>query len=233
MIQKKLFGSVIASGLVLLALAAGCAAPPGGGVAGADSVPNASGFLQDCSKLRPVPDRPGRYAWRAPDAQLRGYTRFILPPMEIWIDKDADYRGLSADVVQRIAAIYQSSFRRALAPEFNVVEQPGPGVATCRFAMTGVTPERPGLRPVDVVPIKAAFNLVRSATGASAQVARVSAEIECHDSVTRQPLMAAVITGVGEQRFLEGQPITWQQVEPVLQGWALDFRQRLDALRGG
>jgi hypothetical protein len=131
-----------------------------------------------------------------------------------------------------MAAIYQTSFRRALAPEFPVVDQPGPGVATCRFAMTGVTPERPSLRAVDVVPIKAAFNLVRSATGTAAKVARVSAEKECHDSVTGQALMEAVITGAGEQRFVEGQPITWEQVEPVLQGWAQAFRQRLNAMHG-
>ena len=65
-------------------------------------------------------DRLGRPLGRLPDSQLRGYTRFILPPTEIWIDKDAEYRGLSADVVQDIAAIYQSSFQRALAPEFTV-----------------------------------------------------------------------------------------------------------------
>jgi hypothetical protein len=152
--------------------------------------------------------------------------------MEIWIDRDAQYRGLSADVVQRMAAIYQTSLRGALAPGFPVVDQPGSGVATCRFAITGVTPERPGLRNVDVVPIMAAFNLVRGATGTAPKVARVSAEIECYDSVTGRALMAGLITGVGDQRFLEGQPITYAQVESVLQEWAQDFRQRLNAVHG-
>lgn len=118
-----------------------------------------------------------------------------------------------------------------LAPQFDVVDKPGPGGATCRFAVTGVTLERPGLAPRDVVPVMAAFNLARSATGTAANVARVSAEIECHDSMTGRPLMAAVITDVGERRFVEGQPITWAQVEPVMHGWAQDFRQRLDALQ--
>jgi hypothetical protein len=222
----------IAVGVALLALCAGCATPPGGASASAEGVPGASGFLQDYAKLRPVPGRQGHYAWALPDAELRTYTRFILPPMEVWIDRDAEYRGLSADVVQRLAAIYQTSFRSALAPEFPVVDQPGPGVATCRFAVTGVTPDRPGLRAVDVVPIKAAFNLVRGATGTAANVARVSAEIECSDSVTGRALMAGVISGVGEQRFLEGQPITYAQVESVLRGWAQDFRQRLQAVHG-
>ncbi len=39
--------------------------------------------------------------------------------------------------------------------------------------------------------------LVRSATGMAAQVARVSAEIECEDSVSRRLLIEAVIIGVG------------------------------------
>jgi hypothetical protein len=50
--------------------------------------------------------------------------------------------------------------------------------------------------------------------------------------MTGRPLMAGVITDVGERRFVEGQPITWAQVEPVMHGWAQDFRQRLDALQG-
>jgi hypothetical protein len=198
----------------------------------ASGVPNASGFLKDYSRLQPVPDKEGRYAWAAPAAELAPYTRFILPPMEIWIDRDAQYRGLSADVVQRIAGIYQSSFTRVLAPEYAVVTQPGPGVATCRFAITGVTPERPAFTPLDIIPIKAAFSLVRAATGTAAQVARVSAEIECEDSVSNKPLMAAVITGVGDRKFVEGQPITWDEVDPVLAGWAQDFKKRIDATHG-
>ncbi len=222
----------ITAGFVLLGLFAGCATPPDSASASGDGVPVGSGFLTDYTKLRPVPGREGRYNWALPNADLRAYTRFILPPMEIWIDRDAQYRGLSSDVVQRMAAIYQTSFRNALTPGYPVVDQPGPGVATCRFAITGVDPERPGLRAVDVVPIKAAFNIVRGATGTASQVARVSAELECRDSVTGRALMAGVITGVGERRFLEGQAITYAQVESVFQGWAQDFRQRLNEVHG-
>ena len=216
----------------VIILCTGCAVQPGGTSATGESVPGASGFLQDYTKLRPVPGREGRYSWALPNAELRPYTRFILPPMEIWVDRDAQVRGLSADVVQRLATIYQTSFRRVLAPEYPVVEQPGPGVASCRFAITGVTPDRPGFTPLDVVPIKAAFNILRNVTGTAAKVARISAEIECHDSVTGRPLLAAVITDVGEQKFIEGQPITWPEVEPVLRGWAQDFKQRLNAVQG-
>jgi len=218
--------------MLALVLAGGCAVQPRSSSGMGESVPGASGFLRDYTKLQPVPGKEGRYAWALTDAELRPYTRFVLPPMEIWVDRDAQYRGMSAEVVQRLASIYQTSFRRVLAPEFPVVDKPGPGVATCRFAITGVTPERPGLTPLDVVPIKAAFNILRNATGTAAKVARISAEIECHDSVTGRPLLAAVITGVGEQKFIEGQPITWPEVEPVLRGWAQDFKQRLNVVQG-
>lgn len=202
------------------------------GVATDGGVPNASGFLQDYTRLKPVPQKEGRYAWMAADAELRQYTKLMLPPMEIWIDRDAPYRGLSADVVQRLASIYQTSFARVLAPEFPVVDQPGPGIAACRFAITGITPERPAFRPIDIVPIRAAFNIVRAASGTSAQVARVSAEIECEDSVSHKLLLEAVITGVGEKKFVEGQPVTWADVEPVMASWAQDFKARLNAVQG-
>jgi hypothetical protein len=96
---------VMAAGVAALAVCTGCATPSGGGSAAGDGVPNPSGFLQDYTKLRPVPGRSGRYAWMASDAELRQYTRFLLPPMEIWIDKDAQYRGVAADTVQRLAEI--------------------------------------------------------------------------------------------------------------------------------
>jgi hypothetical protein len=206
----------LAVGFIALAstVLAPCAAAQGAPSSSDSKVPNPSGFLQDYARLKPVPEKEGRYAWMTADNELRPYTRFMLPPMEIWIDRDAPYRGLSADVVQRLANIYQTSFTRVLAPEFVVVNQPGPGVATCRFALTGVTPEHPRFTPLDIVPIKAAFNLVRAATGSSAQVARVSAEIECEDSVSHKLLIEAVITGVGERKFVEGQPITWSESSP-------------------
>ena len=200
-------------------------AAPGNGVA------YPSGFLPDYSLLKPVPGKEGRYAWTAPDAQLRTYTKFILAPLSIWIDPDAQYRGLAADVLQQFATIYQTSFARVLAPEYPVVDQPGPGVAACRFAITGVTPDRPAFRPRDVVPVMAAFHVVRAATGTSAKVARVSGEIMCEDSVTQKLLLEAVITGVGTKQFAENQAITWDDVQPVLARWAQDFKDRLNALR--
>ena len=82
------------------------------------------------------------------------------------------------------------------------------------------------------MPIRAAFNIVRAATGTSAQVARVSAEIECEDSVSHKLLMEAVITGVGNRKFVEGQPIMWPEVEPVMASWEQDFKARLNAIQG-
>ena len=164
-----------AAGFVSLAitLPAPCAAAQGAPSPSDGKVPNASGFLQDYARLKPAPEKDGRYAWMAADNELRQYTRFILPPME-----------------------------------------------------------RPRFTPLDIVPIKAAFNLVRAAAGSSAQVARVSAEIECEDSVSHKLLIEAVITGVGERKFIEGQPITWPEVEPVLASWAQDFKVRLNAVQG-
>ena len=50
-----------AAAISILALGAGCAAPQGGAPAAGAAVPNPSGFLQDYSRLRPVPGREGRY----------------------------------------------------------------------------------------------------------------------------------------------------------------------------
>ena len=65
-------------------------------VAPSEGVGYPSGFLPDYSLLKPVPGKEGRYAWTAPDAELRAYSKFILAPLSIWIDPDAQYRGLAA-----------------------------------------------------------------------------------------------------------------------------------------
>jgi hypothetical protein len=78
----------------------------------------------------------------------------------------------------------------------------------------------------------AAFHVVRSSTGTSARVARVSAEIQCEDSLTQKLLVEAVVTGVGTKQFAENQPIMWSEVEPVLTGWAQDFKDRLNTVQG-
>jgi hypothetical protein len=199
---------------------------------GGSNVPNPSGFLKDYSSLEPVAGREGRYSWSVPEAELGAYKTFLLPPMEAWIDRDAQYRGLPSDVVERLAATYQSSFRQVLAPEYPVVDKPGAGVAACRFALTGLTPERPAMTPVDVLPIKAIFNVVRTASGTSSKVARISAELECSDSLSGRLLLQAVVTGAGDHKFAENEPIRWADVEPVLKGWASDFKQRFNAAHG-
>ena len=227
--MRKTIGIVVA--LTLATLAAPVAAQ-GPGAAAGEGLVYPSGFLPDYSRLKPVPGKPGRFAWLAPDPELRGYNRFIMQPLTITLDPDAQNRGFEADVMQRLAAIYQTAFARVLSPEYPVVDQPGRGVALCRFAITGVTPVSPQFRPRDALPFMAAFNVARAASGTSARVARVSAEIECEDSLTQKLLLEAVVTGVGTKQFAENQPIMWTDVEPVLSGWAQDFKDRLNTVQG-
>ena len=227
--MKRTTGAVVALAAAMLAAPLAAQGP---GAASGEVLAHPSGFLPDYARLKPVPGKEGRLAWLAPDPELRGYKRFILQPLTIATDPDAQYTGLEADVVQRLAAIYLTAFARVLSPEYPVVDQPGPGVALCRFAITGVTPISPQFRPRDALPFMAAFNVVRSATGNAARVARVSAEIQCEDSLTQKLLLEAVVTGVGTKQFAENQPIMWSDVEPVLTGWAQDFKDRLNTVQG-
>ena len=54
--------------LAVATLATAVAAQQGAPSAG---IPNASGFLKDYSLLEPVQGKEGRYAWTAPDAELK------------------------------------------------------------------------------------------------------------------------------------------------------------------
>lgn len=75
------------------------------------------------------------------------------------------------------------SYRRNLAPAYQIVHEPGPDVLYVKTAMTGVQMVNPALGVKDLVPVKALYNLRRKATGTAPQVIEVSAEMEVFDAM--------------------------------------------------
>jgi len=138
--------------LVVIALAA-CAGGPGAATApvgAAATLPGstlqASGFLGDYSSLSKVPGRLDTWQWGRPGTDWKSYTRIMVMPIEVWINPQAAYPGIQPDVYKRMT----DSFRAMLTDSFRmggyqIVDQPGPGVLRLHIALTGVTPERPGL----------------------------------------------------------------------------------------
>jgi hypothetical protein len=196
-------------------------APPG---------PQYSGFLQDYAKLKAAPDREGVMLYVNPSMKSRAHTRIMFHPVEVYVSPSAEYKGIQPDALKRMTDEFLASFKRALTPGYEIVTAPGPGVLEVRTAITGLQTVKPGMTPIDFLPIKAVFNAGRAAAGKSPNVAELTAEMEVLDG-DKNRLAAVVANRKGDKTLQQGEQITWAHLQAISEYWAKTFRQRLDELR--
>ncbi len=197
----------------------------------AASTRNYSGFLSDYSMLKPAKDREGVLLFLNKSDEYRSYTKVMFDPLEIYLAPNPDYKGVQPDALKRMADGFLASFKRALEPQYQVVNAPGPGVFRIRGAITGVQPVKPPLNPTDFIPIKALFNVARSSAGAAPMVAEMTAELEVLDANGKR-VIAGVATRKGDKTLQQGGQVTWKELEAITDYWAKGLRQRLDEVRG-
>ena len=227
--------------LFILALTAGCQSNPSPSATASAEKPDAvttqkgssafSGFLSDYSQLQPAPDREGVLLFIDRSADYRPYTKVMFDPTEFYVTPNPDYPEVPHNELARMGEDLQRSFMEALAPEYQVVSQPGPGVLRVRTAITGIQPVKPPAGVTDFLPIKAIFNVGREAAGAGPRVAELSAVMEILDPSGKR-VAAATATRKGDQRLEQGEKVTWKDLKSINDYWAKGFRQRLDELRG-
>jgi hypothetical protein len=192
----------------------------------------ASGFLGDYSEFRKIDGRLDTWQWVRPGVDWKPYTKLYIEPVEVWINPHGAYPGIEPGLYKRMV----DEFRAQVVQEFRaggyeVVDRPGPGVLKLHFALTGVTPERPGFTPLDVLPIKIAIDAARYATGTDKSVIAISGEAEVLDGVTNERLFAQVTTRKDVHLFV-GRQVTWDDVKGGATEWAKQARALLDKARG-
>jgi hypothetical protein len=210
-------------GAILLALSvlAGCASTPA----------PPSGFLGDYSQLQPAPDREGVMLYIDKSADFRPYTKLMLDPVQVLVVPVPEQPPPPREIVLRIGAQFRASLLRALAPDYQMVDAPGPDVLRVRSAITGLQAAKPEASGVDYIPIKAIYNVGREAVSTGPRVAEIRAELEVIDPRGKR-VVAATATRKGDQKLPQGEQITWESLPPITDYWAQNFRTRLDQLRG-
>lgn len=189
------------------------------------------GFLSDYSKLKPVDGIDGTLRFIDTSADLRPYSKVMIDPVQIFTNPSPDYQGLQPDALKRMTDAFQTAFVGALVGGYQVVNTPGPDVLRIRLAITGVQPTKPDLGVTDFIPIKAIFNVARSAAGEAPKVAEISAEIEVLDPNGRV-VGAAVSTRKSDKNLPQGEKITWKDLQAIVDVWGKNMRQHLDQARG-
>ncbi len=200
--------------------------------------PECSGFFSECKGFTPDPDRPSVFIYTAPNYHPRNYSRFIFPPIEIWIDPDSEYKGVQPDQLKKITDRLLEIIADALEDGYPIVDKPGPGVAIIRMALTDVYLKKKKWKWQHYTPIGAAAKGVEAAAGKNVALTTAHLEIEMLDSESGKRLKAGVDLQAGEklrEKIEEGKKhpeTTWADVEETFEFYAKRFRQRLDAARG-
>lgn len=216
-------------GLVVGMTVAGCAGTKGG--AGTPVAESNAGFLADYSRLQAVEGKAGFQRYIDRSANLSAYYKLYLDQVQVFVASGAEsYKGVDPQALNRISEAFRSAFIKAVSSGYQVVSVPGPDVLRVRLAITNVQPVSPPLGVRDFIPIKAVFNVGRAVAGTAPKVAEISAEFEVLDGHGRQ-VAAAIATRKSDKTLPQAEHITWDDLSPIVNSWARQFRQGLDDLR--
>lgn len=198
----------------------------GGGVSAIAGAQGAnSGFLSDYSELTTEKDPLGmdRRTWVS--ALLIGdrYQKFLIEPVIFYPEPQPSDR-VPADSLKDLREYLDGVLRQVVRSVLPLADQPGPGVARVRVAVTAVAVGS-GLKPYQLIPVALVST---AASGQSGRDARLAVEAEITDSVTGKPLARSVRQAKGVE--VKGDAgLTLQQAKPQIDDWAEAVRQTLAA----
>ena len=99
-----------------------------------------SGFLSDYSKL--VEGVKGRadFSYVNENANWKSYDKIMIDHLVFVMSDDVEYKVIQPDELQEIAETFHREFIQALEGDFEITQEPGPGVLRFRAAITDLSP---------------------------------------------------------------------------------------------
>lgn len=191
-----------------------------------------SGFLADYNLLQSDPEDAGYKHYVAPGFNPGQYRKFIIDTPEMIVNTGGKYQPLDPARLTEIEQYYQGVMSAALGQHYQVVTEPGPGVARLRVAVVGVVEVNPALKPRDLIPVSALFKVARAAAGKNPQVLRVSIESEALDSQTGTVLGETVDSRESTATVTKGQAPASAQLHELIDFWVKRFVAKLDKANG-
>jgi len=102
-----------------------------------------SGFLTDYARLQTTPWSGGAECWRDPNLDMRRYGKVLISRIVVSIappkGEDAASTVDPSDL-KTLTDYFHGALVKALRPQMQVVETPGPGVIVMRIAITDLVP---------------------------------------------------------------------------------------------
>ncbi len=175
--------------------------------------PEQTGFLSDYSKLER--DTDGRWLYSADNTGE--YTKFYIEPVAMLFEQKEN-PTFSPDELEQLKTYMIVRLTERLTEDdgYEVVSEPGPGVAKFRIGITDVDASIAALN----------ISIYTKITGVG--LGGIAAEGEIVDSVTGEQLAAAIRWGGGSRVFKAGLT-KLGDAKIVIDKWARDIRERIDA----
>ena len=205
--------------------------------------PQYSGFLNDYSGLVEKKDSKliYNYVYQKPDAELSGYTKFLIDSITMFPHPEADFKGINANDLALLQKHFHDAMVKALTEKsgYQVVEEPGPGVMRIRVAITDVVPVQPTMNTLTtfVPQMRLLSGAVNMATGSNFFVGSIGIEAEFVDADSNERLAMLVSKQAGKKYVpFTGRKLQstskWGQVEQAMDYWAKKLRTRVDEIQG-
>lgn len=222
---REVFAVVTAAALLL----AGCAASQQ-----ARDVQE-SGFLgQDYERLRPGEEGEALLVYRNPEADWAKYDKIKLDPVTIWVGEGSEFEDFSQPERQELADTLYTMINEELSQDFQMVDQPGPGVLQIQVAITDAQASNPTMDTIStVVPQALLLSQAKGlVTGKPGFVGEASAEVKVTDGQTGELVAAGVDRRVGGKSVSGAPTDSWDDVREAYRYWAKQLRYRLCTERG-
>jgi len=177
---------------------------------------------------------PNQYNYLKPGAELSRYRQILIDPLSFLSPAPGgDWKVSVADERNKISQYFQQGLRAELQKRgIETVDAPGPQVLRLHVAITTVSEERPGLKPIDILPVKAVFNLARNAAGMEPYLVKISTMGQLEDSESGELLAGAIDLKHTDKTKSGKGPLTLDYLRAMIDKWNSQTADRLvNALR--
>ncbi len=189
-----------------------------------------SGFLDDYSMLEEISEGQQAYVSEYFLANGANYHSIMVDLPEVFIHEDSRYRGMKADEM----AVWAESFREGLSNElagaYNIVEEPGEGVAYIRTALVDIYFKKAKRGLFSYTPTGALLHAARNALQddftQKISLIALTVEMEAIDSLNGEILGQGI-----ESQGSKGEPANWEAVESIIASWGMRISCRMENTR--
>jgi len=189
-----------------------------------------SGFLGDYSMLQKGKEGEALLLYLNPNADWASYDKVLFESVTIWHGEDSKLDNIPKADLQRLVNYLHTAIVTKLRADYEIVNEPGPGVLRIRMAITEAEKSK------DILDVF--FTMEQQelhipggkvmTIDAGSVAGRVGIEGEITDAGNGEMLAAAVDNRSGSRIDLKA---SWNDVEQAFQYWAERLNLRLRELR--